>query len=287
MKILVAGSRSFVGKNLSSYYSSREDCDLLFLSRDQVDLADSIQFADQCRNFMPDLVIHSAVSLDSTNNNLAMYLALERASQYYGKAIMIGSGAEYSHQRYKPNMPETYFSENHPPENNQCYHLSKHIISRIHQYSAKKNIYNFRVFGLFGPHEDYKRRLISNNIYNYLSKGVMQVNANHAFDYLYVKDLIMAIDFFASSNKVPDHKTYNVCTGRADRFFDILSEVVIELGGSKSDIQISSQEPTSLVYSGDPSRFQNEFDYKIERTTYAKASQDIKAWLQQSNLITI
>ena len=65
------------------------------------------------------------------------------------KTIMIGSGAEYGHQRYIPNMPESYFEATEPPLNNHPYHLSKHTISRLHLNSKSSNLYNFRVFGLY------------------------------------------------------------------------------------------------------------------------------------------
>jgi len=279
MKILVAGSNSFVGKNIAQYYSGSQDIELILLSRANCDLSKADDLASICRSHLPDLVIHSAVSLEDTNNNIAMFLSLEQSSPYFGKAVMIGSGAEYSHQRYQPDMPESYFDESHPPSNNHPYHLSKHIISRIHSSSYAHNIYNFRVFGLYGPFEDFTRRLITNNIYNYMKTGRMSISANHAFDYLYVDDLISAIEHFAHSENIPKHRTYNVCNGRADRFYSILSEVVTVLGGSVDDIDIESKEPTDYVYSGDSSLFQNEFNYTIYQTSYSKATHILSQWL--------
>ena len=50
---------------------------------------------------------------------------------------MIGSGAEYSHQRYKPLMDVNYFDPTIPPINNNIYPL-KHLISRLHLSSSLK-----------------------------------------------------------------------------------------------------------------------------------------------------
>ena len=119
-----------------------------------------------------------------------MYLTLEQASRHVGRIVMIGSGAEYGFQRYTPEMDESYYDINEPPANNHLSHLKASHISCLHQSSPASNIYNFRVFGLYGPYEDYTRRLISNNIYTYLTEGKMKISANHAFDYLYVNDLI-------------------------------------------------------------------------------------------------
>ena len=197
---------------------------------------------------------------------------------------MIGSGAEYSHQRYKPLMPESYYAIDQPPANKNIYHMSKHMISRLHMNSNIPNIYNFRVFGLYGPYEDHTRRLISNNIFKFMQSGEMHASANHAFDYIFVDDLISAILHFASFKNNPNSSTYNVCSGRSDRFYDILNEVITSLGGSKASIKMASTSPTDLDYSGDNSLFEDEFEYRIEQTSYAQSSLMIKEWISNEIL---
>jgi len=283
MKVLVAGSKSFLGQNLRRYYSDRSGFTVKYLSREDCDLSVSKELLSIVKSYQPDLLIHTAVSLTSVDNNLRMYMALERATLYCGKIVMIGSGAEYGHQRYRPAMPESFFDPISPPDNGHPYHLSKYLISRIHQ-SSPQNIYNFRVFGLYGPYEDYKRRLISSNILSFMHHGKMTVSANHAFDYLYVDDLIAAIATFADSAHTPKASTYNVCTGRADRFLDILSQVVEVLGGTTKAISIDNPMPTDYIYSGNPSLFESEFDHKIERTSYGEATLAIRDWLGASIL---
>ena len=278
MKVLVAGSKSFLGQNLRRYYPDHSTFTVKYVSREECDLSVSAELLSIVKSYKPDLLIHTAVSLTSVDNNLKMYMALEKASSYCGRVVMIGSGAEYGHQRYIPSMPESFFDPLSAPENGHPYHLSKYLISRIHQ-SCPQNIYNFRVFGLYGPYEDYQRRLISSNILSYLRHGKMTVSANHAFDYLYVDDLIAAITAFADSPHTPKASTYNVCTGRADRFLDILSQVVKVLGGSTESITIDNPMPTDYIYSGNSTLFENEFDHKIERTSYGEACLAIRDWL--------
>jgi len=269
---------------LKKYFSQIDAYNVSFLAREDIDFSEIHKLSDYCQQIKPDLLIHAAVSLDDFQNNISMYLSLEQCSAHCGKVIMIGSGAEYSHQRYKPLMQENYYNPNEPPINNNTYHLSKHIISRLHSASALSNIYNFRVFGLYGPYEDYTRRLISNNIFKYLVSGEMSASTNHAFDYLYVDDLINAILHFANSPTTPKFNTYNVCSGRSDRFFDILSEVVISLGGTPSVIKMESTEPTSYIYSGNCSRFEHEFNYQIQRTNYSKSATLLKSWISSEIL---
>ena len=175
MKVLIAGSNGFVGKNFANKLSGGL-YDVLSVSRNHCDLSHPTDLSNLCEDFRPDLLIHCAVSLQSTENNLSMYYSLENASIFCGKCVMIGSGAEYCHQRYVPLMKEEYFNPFISPINKDPYHISKFTISRLHFNSTRDNIYNFRVFGLYGKHEDYTRRLISNNILSFINTGKMFYN---------------------------------------------------------------------------------------------------------------
>ena len=57
-------------------------------------------------------------------------------------------------------MRESYFGRHIPTD---IYGFSKYVIAKDIE-SVRRNIYNLRVFGIFGKYEDYKRRVISNNI---------------------------------------------------------------------------------------------------------------------------
>tara|TARA_B100000674_G_C37969536_1_gene976249 strand:+ start:3401 stop:4264 length:864 start_codon:yes stop_codon:yes gene_type:complete len=278
MRILIAGANGFLGKNIRDYFHRHDHYKVNYITRSDLDLTDRLSLSDYCRLNKPDLLLHVAVSLNDFSNNILMYYALEACAPYCANIIMIGSGAEYSHQRYKSLMSEDYFDPLEPPSNNNPYHTSKHLISRLHANSSISNIFNFRVFGLYGPYEDYSRRLISNNIFNFIQTGRMAASANHSFDYLYVDDLISAVLHFVNYSSTPLFNTYNVCSGRSDSFHSILSEVIISLGGSESSIDIP-QLASSLDYSGNNSRFQLEFSYSIPQTSYAVAARKIKDWL--------
>ena len=283
MKILLAGSNGFVGKNFVNRLSTTEH-DILPVSRLICDLSHPSALSRLCEDFKPDLLIHCAVSLQSTDNNLAMYYSLENASNFCGKCIMIGSGAEYSHQRYIPLMKEEYFDPHAFPQNKEPYHISKFTISRIHESSAYQNIFNFRVFGLYGKYEDYSRRLISNNILSFLKTGKMSYNKNISFDYLYIDDLLDAIMCFSSATKTV-HRTYNVCAGKSWKFSHILNECITALGGSDKDILCKDDTPSNYDYSGDCSRFEHEFNYKISKTSFSAAANDLSAWLRSINAV--
>ena len=142
---------------------------------------------------------------------LRMFYALENVASLVEKIILIGSGAEYISARYKPLMKENYFP-NEPVYPVDIYTLSKYTISKLLSISNAKNIYNLRVFGIYGPYEDFQRRLISNNIVRYLNNLPLQYNRNVAFDYLYINDFLSALERFLSLEK-PKYNTYNLCVG--------------------------------------------------------------------------
>ena len=123
MKVLIVGSNGFLGRNIAEYFKRNSINDVTYLSRSELDLTDRSSLSDFCQSYRPDILLHVAVSLTDFNNNILMYLALEECSQFCGKVIMIGSGAEYSHQRYKPLMEEDYFNPLKPPSNNNVYQL--------------------------------------------------------------------------------------------------------------------------------------------------------------------
>ena len=84
MKIVVAGSQSF-RKNIRDYYASSDSHEIIYLDRSSCDFADSIEFSSILSDIKPDLLLHTAVSLTDTNNNIAMYLALEKFPNMLGK----------------------------------------------------------------------------------------------------------------------------------------------------------------------------------------------------------
>ena len=96
--------------------------------------------------------------------------------------------------------------------------IQKFLSACLHQSLNLKNVFNFRLFGVFGKYEDYKRRLISNNIFQYLTKKSLSYNKDISFDYLDVKDLARALICFIDNYNDPNHITYNICTGRPLNF---------------------------------------------------------------------
>ena len=100
LKVVVLGSNGFIGKNIVEFLSSR-DYLVLDPKRQELDLLDTKKVHNYISYHKPDIVIHSAVNINSVIDNARIYFNLERCSQFFGRMITIGSGAEYDLKNYK------------------------------------------------------------------------------------------------------------------------------------------------------------------------------------------
>ena len=250
MKILLTGSTGFIGKNIKEAWSGRYE--LRTPLHEELDLLDSETVEQYLRKEHFDVILHTANTNDVVHPeqiphileyNMRMFCNLERCQGLYGKLYYFGSGAEYDMRHYIPQMPESYFGTHVPQD---PYGFSKYIMSKM----TTGNIYDLRLFGVFGKYEEWQRRFISNMIYRNLTGQVMEMNQNMFFDYLYIDDLISILEWFV--NHEPSHHHYNVCSGK---HFELLTlaRMVIEETGISNEIVIKSDQ-WKTTYSGDNRR---------------------------------
>lgn len=252
MKIVVFGSNGFIGKNIVEYYKNNKNVALLFPQRDELNLCDTKKVEEYIKQNNPDIVIHSAVNINSLEENLQMYFNIQRCNKYFGKLITIGSGAEYDMKNYIPLMKEEYFKTFIPSD---TYGLSKFVAANdIEKLSL--NSVNLRVFGIFGKYEDYKRRFISNNICRALCNSDITMFQDMKFDYIYINDFLKILDIFIYKNQ--KHHNYNICSSKPETLFNIASKIqkIHTKDSTKIIIKENGMKPE---YSGDNSRFINEF----------------------------
>lgn len=214
MKILITGTSGFIGKNLEEKWNGKYN--IYCPKRNELNLLDTEQVQEYLKKNQFDVVIHAAntnntrnkatTSYDSLDGNLRMFFNLERCKEYYGRMYYFGSGAEYDMQHYVPDMKEDYFGKHIPSDS---YGFSKYIMSKACERA--ENIYDLRLFGVYGKYEEWERRFISNAICRALMGMDITLWQNVYFDYLWVEDLCDIMEWFVENKPVYHH--YNVCRG--------------------------------------------------------------------------
>lgn len=255
-KVLITGSNGFIGRNLKEYLSKKYT--VIFPAHLELDLCNTKQVEAFLKEFNIDVVIHAA-NTNSTrknstdykviNNNLRMFFNLKRCTKYFSKMFYFGSGAEYDSRHYKPFMKEGYFGQYIPKD---AYGFSKYIMSN--SINDVDNIFDLRLFGVYGKYEEWERRFISNNIYRVLCGLPISINQNMFFDYLYVDDLSAIMEWFVENE--PIHKHYNLCRGKS---MDLISigKIIKKITNSPYEIEVI-KKGLKKEYSGSNERLLQE-----------------------------
>lgn len=275
MKILITGTNGFVGKNLKEYFQKKYK-ETYCPKRQELNLLDSDAVSKYLKRNNFDSVIHCGVTLTSVEENLKMYFNIERCSAFFGKLICVGSGAEYDMKNYTPKMSENYFGTYIPSD---LYGFSKYVIANDIE-NLPRNIYNLRVFGIYGKYENYKRRFISNNICRLLCDLNISINKNMYFDYLYVDDFSRIVEIFIKNTA--KKQSYNICTGKTIDLIS-LAKNIIKIDGRNLPIVVK-EKGLKQEYSGNNKLFINEFG-EFEFTSPEKAISELYHWYKDSSNI--
>lgn len=251
MKILITGGTGFIAKNL--FEQLKDEYNISSHGSKELNLLDSPKVFNYIKRNKFDVVIHTAtydaVARGSTKdptkvleNNLKMFFNIARCKEYFGKMIYFGSGAEFGRENWIPKMKEDYFNQYVPQDQ---YGLSKYIMTK---YTALcSNIYNLRLFGVFGKYDDWRTRFIPNACCYTAMDLPVKINQNKYCDFLYIDDLVKIVKWFIDNNL--KKKVYNVCTGKVIDFKTIAKKIV-EISGKKLEIKIKKRG-LGKEYSGD------------------------------------
>ena len=263
MKILITGGNGFIARNL--FEQLKDDYTIISCSSNELDLLDYLNVFEYIKKNQFDIVLHSSTydpapkystkdPAKVLENNLRMFFNLARCKDFFGKMIYFGSGAEFGREKWIPRMKEEYFDKYVPSDQ---YGFSKYLMNKYAQLNS--NIYNLRVFSVFGKYEDWRYRFISKACCCAIMDLPIIINQNVVYDFLYIDDLARIVKWFIE-NKMRE-QAYNVCSGQA-LDFKTLAEKVAGISGKKLKIIIKSE--TTREYSGDNSRLMAELkDFKF------------------------
>ena len=256
--ILITAGDGFKAKSLHESYN--EKYDVMSLNTAALDLTDSPTVQNFLTKNQFDVVIHTAnydaapefTTKDKTKvleQNLNMFFNIARCNKDFGKMIYFGSGAEFGRENWIPKMDEDYFDKYVPQDQ---YGYSKYLMTKYALLSD--NIYNLRLFGLFGKHDDWRYRFIPNICCKAALGLPVVIKQNAKFDHLYIDDLIKIVKWVIDNE--PIEKVYNACSGDVYDYYT-LAQKVIDISSKTLDI-IIEKNGLKHEYSGDNSRLTSE-----------------------------
>nr|WP_325212017.1 NAD(P)-dependent oxidoreductase [uncultured Oscillibacter sp.] len=249
-----AGPRGFVGRNLAPALGERYE--VFTPSSRELDLCDYDRVARYLEMHHVDTVIHGALQSvlhtgpeDVMLHDLQMFYNLEKLSAGLEKVLYFGSGAEFDKRFPMENIREEDLGRSVPAE---YYGLEKYIMALRARES--RNIYNLRLFGIFGKYEHWQSKFISNLCCKAMYGLPLSIRQDCMFDYLYVEDLAPIVIWFLEHE--PGHHDYNVCTGRPVSLREI-ADAVLEVSGKTLPVA-AAKEGWNLPYTADNSRLAAE-----------------------------
>ena len=256
MSALIFGAGGFVGRNLARELGDRSP--VLATTRKELDLLDS---ASVERFFSAHsevtTVIHCAAvggsrltaydaeKANVVEQNLRMYFNVARCLKTHQRLIYFGSGAEYARPHYQPKMGEDFFDTYVPAD---AYGFAKYSIAQ--HIGRNENMLDLRIFGLFGPGEDYRYKFISNAIIKALLGLPITIAQNVVFDYLYIADFVRLVEKLLDCDWLYRHM--NITPTQSIDLVS-LAEIINEVTGNKAGITVLNPG-WNTEYTGDNQR---------------------------------
>jgi len=191
-RILLTGGSGFIGRNLqeSPLFSRNQ---IFAPSHSELELFDEVAVREYLTKHAIEVVVHSAAKPGHRNaadvsslllTNTKIFFNLARNRERLERMVVIGSGAIYDNRHYRPKMSELSFDEHVPSDE---HGFSKYVIEKY--LERVDNIFDLRVFGIYGKYEDYQIRFISNMICKALFDLPLTIKQDRKFDYVFVEDL--------------------------------------------------------------------------------------------------
>lgn len=217
MKILLVGGNGFIGRNLKEYLSNKDEYQIDAPSHKEMDGIEEQSVFRVLSETYYDVVIHAAVynprvgvekdAEKELEYDLRLFYNFYKYRNMYGRMFYFGSGAEFDKRYDIQSAKEVEINRLIPVTE---YGFAKYIINE--QIKASDNIYNLRVFGLFGKYENWAKTFISGNICRAMKGLPITIRQNVYFDFLYVDDFCAIIERLLNTDV--KNREINVVTGQ-------------------------------------------------------------------------
>ncbi len=274
-----AGPHGFIGRNLAPVL--REQYEVFTPSSQELNLCEYDTLARYVDRNRIGMVIHGALQnttrvgpRDAMLHDMQMFYNIDKLSGQLDKVLYFGSGAEFDKRFPMEQIREEELGRSVPTD---YYGLEKYIMA-LHARSSR-NIYNLRLFGIFGKYEEWQSKFISNLCCKAVYDLPLTVRQNCMFDFLYIDDLGPVVIWFLE--REPQFHDYNVCTGRPADLVSI-AETVLEASGKQLPVAVA-KEGWNLAYTADNSRLAAEMG-GVRLHSWKAAVSELYAYYQEHRI---
>ena len=257
-KILMTGGTGFVGSNVLSILQENKNNKIIYPTRDELNLKNEKEVVNFIKEKDFDVILHFANPTPAKNqldsfdtlmeDGLRIFLNFYNHRNLFGKMIYTGSGAEFDKTLHMNKVSEEDCFRSIPQDS---YGLSKMIMNQLADQSD--NIYNFRIFGCYGP-GDHESKFITHCIRSVILNKPITIRKDCQFDYIHVYDFAKYVEW-GINNNLKFH-SYNVSSGKK-YFLTEIAQMVTKLMNSNLEIKVLSEQLNNN-YSADNNRIVRE-----------------------------
>lgn len=257
MNIVVTGSNGFIATEIIERVKQKYPGSVVHeLSRDNINLLDSKEVDSFFENNSVDVVVHTAAEGGRRNvvdapsvfhSNVRMFENIAKNHSHFKMMINFSSGAEMDRSTDIVYASEKNFVENVTLIPKDYYGFSKFIITKRIHSSSFENIFNIRIFNVFGEKEK-EDRLIKSCVKNALKGNPLVIHRNKWMDFFSVSDLFTVLEHIVLNYDTEDIPTdINMCY--PDKYtLEEIATLIKKLTESDSPIVIESRELTPSYY---------------------------------------
>lgn len=271
MHLLLLGSSGFTGHNMREYFGAKPEYTIDAPSHSELDVLDEDAVVAALERGHYDAVVNC---LDSSGGDgymerrLRMFTNLAHHSDLYGKMIYFGTGAEYGRQQSLVRVTEDDIGRCVPSD---TYGLAMYIINEMTR--ASRNIYNLRLFGIFGPYEHWHSRFISNAICKKIRGYPITLRCDRKMSYLDVQDLCLMVEWTLVYE--PAYHDYNVVPHDAHLLSELAALVNEETPGAAVPVY-TARSGMQDEYTADGSRAAREMG--VQCRSMEQSVRELASW---------